>query len=58
VIVGHYDCAGNPVTEEEHRSQVQKAIDVIKSWNFPVREIAGVWIGSDWTVELVSSVRL
>jgi carbonic anhydrase len=58
VIVGHYDCAGNPVTGEEHRSQVQKAIDVIKSWNFPVREIAGVWIGSDWTVELVSSVRL
>lgn len=58
VIVGHHDCAGNPATKEEHWSQIQKAIDVIKSWDFPVCEIVGVWVGSDWTVRLVASLQL
>jgi hypothetical protein len=58
VIAGHHDCAGNPVTEQEHRSQVQKAIDVIKLWKFPVREIVGVWVGSDWKVKVVAAVQL
>ncbi len=58
VIAAHDDCAGNPVSEEKHRSQVLKAVEVIKSFNFPVKEITAVWIDSDWKVSTVTSIRL
>jgi len=37
VIAGHHDCAGNPVSKEEHLTQIKKSINIIKSWNFPVK---------------------
>ena len=50
VIVGHHDCAGNPVSREMHMLQVEKSMEVIKSWGMPV-EIAGVWVNENWKVE-------
>jgi hypothetical protein len=58
IIVGHHDCAGNPVAEAEHQGQIEKAINVIKSWNFPVREIVGVWVGGDWKITRVAGTQL
>jgi hypothetical protein len=58
VVAAHHDCAGNPVTEEEHMAQIEKAVEVIKSFSFPVSQIAGVWIGSDWKVTPVSMLLL
>jgi hypothetical protein len=55
VIVSHHDCAGNPVSKEEHWSEIQKAIAVIDSWNFPVLRIIGVWVGSDWAVSRIAA---
>ena len=49
VVAGYYDCAGNPVSREEHCKQVKKAMQVIRSWKLPV-EVVGVWIGEDWSV--------
>jgi len=31
-VVGHHDCAGNPVSKEEHLEQIKKCIEVVASW--------------------------
>ncbi len=49
IIVSHHDCAGNPVSKEEHLDQLKKSVDVISSWKLGVKTI-GVWIGEDWKV--------
>ncbi len=51
-IVGHYDCAGNPVEKETHLKQIQSAIQVVKSFGFGV-EVIGLWVNEEWTVEEV-----
>ncbi len=52
VLVGHHDCAGNPVTEEQHKVMIAKSCEKIISWGFPVR-VVGLWIGADWQPEVV-----
>ena len=49
-IVGHYDCAGNPVGEEIQKEQVASAMERMKEWNFPVTVI-GLWVSKDWVIE-------
>ena len=49
IVVSHHDCAGNPVSKEEHLDQLKKSVDVISSWELGVK-IIGVWIGKDWKV--------
>ena len=49
IMVSHHDCAGNPVSKEEHLDQLKKSVDVISSWELEVK-IIGVWIGEDWKV--------
>ena len=51
-IVGHFDCAGNPVDKDEHFRQVHKAIDLINGWNMPVKVI-GLWVNENWQVEVI-----
>jgi len=53
VVSGHHDCAGNPVSKEEHISQISKGIQIIKSWNFDA-QVIGIWINENWEVEKVS----
>jgi len=52
VIAGHHDCAGNPVLKDEHLTQIKKSINMIKSWNFPVK-VVGVWVNDQWKVEQI-----
>ena len=52
VIAGHHDCAGNPVSKEEHISQIKKSADIIKSWNLPVK-VFGVWVNDQWKIDQV-----
>ena len=49
VVSGHYDCAANPVSDEEHITQIKKAAEVISSWNFKVKVI-GVWVDDSWNI--------
>ncbi len=51
-IVGHHDCAGNPVSEDEHRRMTKEAVEVVAGWDLPVK-VFGLWIGSDWRVEVI-----
>ncbi len=52
VVSGHYDCAGNPVSNEEHITQIKKGIEVISSWNLGVKVI-GVWVNDTWKINTV-----
>jgi len=52
VIVGHYDCAGNSVTDDEHCRQIKKAVQNVDKWNLGV-SVYGVWIDRNWKVILL-----
>ncbi len=49
-VVGHHDCAGNPVGEAEQRRQIESSVAVLRSWKLNV-EILGLWISENWQVE-------
>lgn len=51
-IAAHHDCAGNPVTKEEHLAQIRKCVATVKSWNLPV-QVVGIWVNEEWNVEVV-----
>ena len=52
IVSGHHDCAGNPVSDEEHIAQIKKSIKVISLWN-PNVTVVGVWVDHNWTVNVV-----
>ena len=52
IVSGHYDCAGNPVSNEEHITQIKKGIEVISSWNLGVK-VVGVWVDDTWKINTV-----
>ena len=49
-VVAHHDCAGNPVSKEQHLAHLYQAAGVVKSWRLPVR-IVTLWVGENWRVE-------
>lgn len=52
-IVGHEDCAGNPVSKEEQILQLKKSEEVVKSFGFDT-EITLLYVEGDWqTVEKI-----
>jgi len=48
-IVGHYDCAGNPVEKDIQLKQILSAIQAVEYWNLNV-QIIGLWVDEDWNV--------
>ena len=51
-IIGHYDCAGNPVDKETQIKQIKNAVDVIKSWSYNVN-VVGLWLDNNWIVHKI-----
>lgn len=51
-VVGHHDCAANPVPEAEHRRHIEKAVAQVRSWNLPVK-VLGLWLNDRWQIETV-----
>ena len=45
-VVAHHDCAGNPVSDEEHKAQVLLACQEVARWGYPA-EIIGLWV-TEW----------
>ena len=52
VIVGHHDCKGNPVSDEVHKEQIQKAVEDFKK-QFSDVKVQGIWLNSEFEVEAV-----
>ena len=53
LIAAHHDCAGNPVSKEEHIRQVKECVKILQSWKLPVKNITGAWINDNWTLEII-----
>jgi carbonic anhydrase len=49
-ITGHYDCAGNPATEEEQKAHLAGAVKVVEAWGLPLEEIVGLWLDEEFKV--------
>ncbi len=52
IVSGHFDCAGNPVSDAEHIAQIKDGVDVISAWN-PNLKVIGVWVDDSWIVNLL-----
>ena len=52
-ISAQHDCAGNPVSKEEHIRQVKDCIKTIHTWKLPVKKIIGAWIDNTWSIEVI-----
>jgi hypothetical protein len=48
-VVGHFDCAGNPVDEGRQSEQIRKSIKTVLSWNFKAN-VLGLWVDENLTV--------
>lgn len=42
-LVGHHDCAGNPVEQGTQEKQIRMAFKVVELWNFNA-QIIGLWV--------------
>ena len=49
-VVGHHDCAGNPVDKETPLKHISGAVKRVKSW-FPDVGVIGLWVNEKWEVE-------
>ena len=53
VISGHFGCAGNPVSEDEHLTHIKNSVELVKSWNLDA-DVVGVWIDENFIPHLIS----
>ncbi len=51
-VVAHHDCAGNPISDKEHKDQVATAAARLMR-RHPDANVIGLWLDSNWTVERV-----
>ena len=51
-IVAHYDCAGNPIADEEQKKLLQKAVIFLENKYINV-SVCGLWVNKDSKVENV-----
>ena len=49
-VIGHADCAGNPVGRGRQFEEIMQAVEVVSSW-YPGVNVVGLWVGEDWAVE-------
>jgi hypothetical protein len=51
-ISAHYDCAGNPVSKDEHIDMIKRCVSEIKKKKLSV-SVVGVWIDDKWQVNVI-----
>ena len=51
-VVGHHDCAGNPVGRDEHFEHVRSAVTLLAG-KYPRAEVIGLWVDETWAVSEV-----
>ncbi len=53
-IVGHFDCAANPVDEEKQKRQIRHAIRALNKLLGDRMQVLGLWVDDQWTVHRVT----
>ncbi|GGH84596.1 carbonic anhydrase [Pullulanibacillus pueri] len=54
-IVGHHDCAGNPIPKDEKVEQIKQSVELIRSWGLEVK-VLGLYVNKNWEVEPVTEI--
>ena len=49
VVAGHAGCAGNPVTEEQHKRDIAESVKIVEAWGTGIG-VVGVWVSDDRVV--------
>ena len=52
-IVAHFDCAANRVEEKQHLKDLDKSVELIKSWNLGLK-VVKIWIDERWQAYILS----
>lgn len=52
-VAGHADCAGHPVSREDHLRDIRSACRWLKA-RFPHVPVIGLWVNERWEVEEVA----
>ena len=55
-VVAHHDCAGNPVTREQHLADLKRAARILSTWNLEMKLLL-LWVNSDWKVEMIEEIN-
>jgi hypothetical protein len=56
-VVAHHDCAGNPISREDHLTAVRACAAALSRWQPTVR-VLGLWVNEDWQIELICDSAL
>lgn len=51
-VVGHHDCAANPVSREKHYRQISAGVERIQGWGLGVNVI-GLWANEYGSIDVV-----
>lgn len=51
-LAGHFDCAGNPVSNEEHIEHIKAGVETIVGW-FPALRVVGLFVNDYETVDVI-----
>jgi hypothetical protein len=54
-VQGHDQCAGNPVSEQQHTEDLQKDVAIVESWNLGIPAV-GLWVAPKEGVWVASKV--
>jgi len=54
-VIGHFNCARNPAGEAEQKKHTLKAIENIKKWKLPVKEIIGLWADRKFRIRRINA---
>ncbi len=50
VIVGHFDCTGNPVSKKVQIEQLKQSITIVNLW-WPHVSVTGIWIDESLSIQ-------
>ena len=48
-VVGHYDCAANPVCKDIQLKDLAQAIKTVEAWGLNIK-VVGLWVDENWNV--------
>lgn len=51
-VVGHADCAGNPVCAADHMEHIRRGMAAVRAWGWDI-QVIGLWLDENWQVHRV-----
>ena len=52
-VVGHFDCAANPVDEQVHKEHILRSVQRLEK-HLTHQQIIGLWVSEDFEIQMIS----